>query len=188
MNPIFYIKLILQHFVTFSVIVIFTVCSSIFFSYSFFNDYKTKALIFTTIGVVNESRAYDHVQGAAYFAETVQGWLKNPVFLEKILSKSQVTASITAYRQERQNMVIEITAKSKNDAEVVSENVVQLLSEEISQYNTETNSNFTIMVQGEKISEVAGFSLISLIIVGFFIGSILGTSFIGCMHYCKQNW
>jgi TusA-related sulfurtransferase len=173
-----YLKLIKHHALSFSLIVIVTVLSTLIFSYNFRNLNTGQAVLFTTTGVIGETSAYAHVQGAAYFAETIQGWIKNQVLIDEVLRLVQTKATITAYRQERQNMVIEIIAEKKEVAHNIAKTLINRLNQEVLKYNQITKSNFKLINQGIKVYDIASYSFLYLFLAGTIGGIVLGSAFI----------
>jgi len=83
------------------------------------------------------------------------GWFRNPVFKHSILKKAQVTeaASISAQKQERQNMLIEIITSTQEQVQKIAEIVFSELENKISEYNKKTNSFFVVIHQGQSIKK-----------------------------------
>jgi len=158
---------------------------------------KAKAIIFTTTGVVGQNDSLSHVQGSAYFAETIQGWLKNPILIEQVnqniainLNTIDINFSINAYRQERQNMVIEITSSTKKNLEQISKELFLILQNKINIYNKKTKSDFILINQGISIIDISSFSIIYLfaaVILATIIISYLWIQFLRMSQLIKKE-
>ena len=116
---------------------------------------NVKATLFLTIATENSSDPEQAEIASTYFGETIMGWFRNPVFKHSILKKAQVTeaASISAQKQERQNMLIEIITSTQEQVQKIAEIVFSELENKISEYNKKTNSFFVVIHQGQSIKK-----------------------------------
>ena len=134
------------------------------------------ATLFLSIGTKQNaavSTSFDDVQAADYFADTVQGWLKNPELLRRIEEKAQSGAQFSARKQEKQNLLITWESASEEEARRISQAITEELRQEIEKYNTETESGYTLALTGTTIAEAPSKNIIFLVL-GLVAGLALG--------------
>ncbi len=135
-------------------------------------DYSAKGMVFTTVGVKFQKQAFEHVQGAMYFAETIQGWLKNPNITD------QISSSVSAYKQERQNMVIEVNGRTYDEVQADTEKLLGLINKRVNDYNRLTGAGFILITDTPKIITTASSSILFLVFVSVLGGIVSGVFFI----------
>lgn len=113
------------------------------------NTAPYETTIFISIGnnqnsALDQESAYENVQAAEHFSETVQGWFKNPKFQERI--KMNSSSEMNARKQEKQNLVVTFSSERAEEGQLGSEKLKNELEKEISGYNSGTNSDFQIAV------------------------------------------
>lgn len=139
-----------------------------------------KATVFLSIGV-NESGTkenqsssiYENVQAADQFAETVQGWFKNPDFLARIEKKSGFGSNITARKQEKQNLLVNFNTPTREQAERISEVIKNELVYELNTYNQQTNTAFQLALYTPNINEES-VNVLLFLLLGILAGLALG--------------
>lgn len=140
-----------------------------------------EATIFLSIGTKqtnNVSTSFDDVQAADRFTETVQGWFKNPDLLHRIEKATGQTVNLSARKQEKQNLIVSAPAIGENQATVIANTTIEQLRNDITQYNAETDSHYTLALTSITIEEQKA----KLLIFGV-VGFIFGLTFaIGLAH------
>lgn len=104
--------------------------------------------IFTTIANQSESSTQENEQASTYFGETLMGWFRNPAFLDKIYSQANAQGSLSAHKQERQNLIIEIDADSEANSEALAGAAFSVLQTEIEQFNQDTENKYQLLDLG----------------------------------------
>jgi hypothetical protein len=118
------------------------------------NSQKFISTMFLTVATQNSSNPEQAEVASTYFGETLVGWFRNPVFLASIKENNQSEIiTISAYKQERQNIIIEIQTHSKSSAINIAENVFENIILELTRYNSVSNNDFVIVDQGRTIRE-----------------------------------
>jgi len=111
-----------------------------------FNKTSFGTTVFLSIGAkqsVTQS-PFETVQAADHFSELVQGWFKNPALLNKIEDQSGSKPDLSARKQEKQNLVITYKTATEDQAKKVSQSMEQVLKAEITNYNLQNSSEFTL--------------------------------------------
>lgn len=109
--------------------------------------------IFTTIANESASSSQENEQAATYFGETVMGWFRNPAFLDKIEQKAETKGSLSAHKQERQNLIIELDSDSKENNTRLAKATLDVLKAEIEFFNQNTKNKFTLLNLGTNTYE-----------------------------------
>lgn len=104
--------------------------------------------VFTTIANQSNSSSQENEQASTYFGETLMGWFRNPAFLEKIYKQTTTEGSLSAHKQERQNLIIEIDANSELENEQLAEAALKILESEIAVFNHTTENKFQLLNLG----------------------------------------
>ena len=132
---------------------------------------------FLSIGHKYESRgelsAYETVRAADHYKETVQGWFKNPSFLNRIFAKAGTSSALSARNQEKQNILITFKTANEKSAEKLADSIEDTLLKEISEYNLKTGSEFTLALYDYTIVKTSD-KLAFFAIFGLFAGILLG--------------
>lgn len=187
-----HLKLILRHLLPITAVTAITILCALFFGKNFLAT-GYDATIFTTITVIrdntssNLSTSYDDVRAADHFTETVQGWFKNPAFLKSIreseLKQYNLTPdgdfTISAERQEKQNLVINFHVNEQDRVENISGKALSVLESAIQKYNRTSETDFAIASHETYSSESASklhFLILFALILGLCIG--IGLSYL----------
>ncbi len=147
-----------------------------------------KTTIFLTIGT-QDSRDPEQAEIAStYFGETIMGWFKNPVFIHSIKNsaKTEQDVSLSALKQERQNLLVEIIASTPEETKNISTHTLKKLQEEIVRYNKATGSAFVAIDQG-KNTKINKITKIIYPLAGALLGLILGLFIIALKELLKDE-
>lgn len=129
-------------------LIIFAVLLISFFFSIYFSLYHLTSSIhttlFTSISNHSDSSSQENEQASTYFGETLVGWFKNPVFLNKIFVQSGIKGAIYAHKQERQNLIIEIDTNNEFNGKILAEDVFKILEKEIEIFNQNSNNAYSI--------------------------------------------
>jgi capsular polysaccharide biosynthesis protein len=140
-------------------------------------EFKYETTVFLSIGhkynAADGISAYETVHAADSFKETVQGWFRNPSFLERIFDEADASADLSARNQEKQNILITYNTKDKNTAEKIADSIKDNLVNEISAYNIPTRSEFTLALYDYNIADSPD-RLVFFVLFGIFAGLFLG--------------
>lgn len=119
-----------------------------YMSWSFFWKNYVKLQLFTTISVNDENSSIsDKEEASTYFWETLIWWFQNPSFTSKILKNHNWDKYISAYKQERQNLIIEIKWESEEDVQRIARDAFLFLKKKIAEINRNSNSKYLLIDQ-----------------------------------------
>jgi len=171
-----YLKLAARH----SIVILTLTSLATLAGFSYFqlkNQEKYSTTLFITVGIKNEPSGnqeennYYNVQAADQFTETIQGWFKNPAFLNKINQQSNVSSAISAAKQEKQNLVITYETASREIATVKQNAIIKTLNSEINAYNLATSSQVQVAVNSAQ-SNPQSSSRFPYIAIAFILGLV----------------
>lgn len=134
-------------------------------------------------GMQSENSAFDNVQAADHFTETVQGWFKNPVFQKRIRIEGSSETSVR--KQEKQNLVLSFTSENPEVARKMNETTRSELQREIDSYNAATKNEFVIAIFASNVEEKP-LPLMLFLIVSLFGGAVLSSFAIYGYEYLFQ--
>lgn len=151
------------------------------------NSQKFISTMFLTVATQNSSNPEQAEIASTYFGETLVGWFRNPVFLASIKEHNQSEMiDISAYKQERQNIIIEIQTHKKSSAINIAENIFENISSELIRYNNVSNNNFVIVDQGRTIRESQN-ALFFYPLAGMLFGLFLSFFFFVMKEFFKNE-
>lgn len=131
--------------------------------------------VFTTMAADNQGQEGDASDAATYFAETVQGWLTNPALVTELAKKSGIeNFALSSHPQQRQNMIIDVTAASTDKSEELARLLLEILNRKITTYNIETDSSFGLIPQGMNTFQLASRSMMMYVLGGIIAGILVG--------------
>lgn len=153
-------------------------------SFGFYQLYRGgntyNATIFVNLGVKEKnglsqgnSSAYDLVQAADAFSETVQGWFKNPEFTSRIKNSLSAGIDVSAKKQEKQNLVITFKAPDETFAKKAAQSIRDNLQQEIGTYNLATNSSFQIAIYNAEFRTESSSVKYLILIIGLILGLMI---------------
>lgn len=155
MNILEALKLYKQHWI--AILLITLVVTAATLGAAMTRDPSThEATLFLSIGTKqmnNSSTPFDDVQAADRFTETLQGWFKNPDLLKRIEAQTGESVSLSARKQEKQNLIVSLPAMSEEQAQTIADATIQQLQQDIQTYNTQTESRYTLALSSVTISE-----------------------------------
>lgn len=144
---------------------------------------SNQGTIFTTINTKENIfysqtySQYEDVKSADHFTETLQGWFKNPSFLEEInkdiYNDNKRGLSISAERQEKQNLIINFKYDDKSQLKNIESSIIKNLKNQIEKYNKNTNTEFQIAIYDTFSSEIKS-KKIPLYIFAFIASLLIG--------------
>jgi hypothetical protein len=143
-----------------------------------FNKTSFATTAFLTLGAKQSVvlSPLDTAQAADHFSELVQGWFKNPAMLNKIETQSGSKPDLNARKQEKQNLVITYKTATEEAAKKVSQAMEQVLKDEITNYNLQNNSEFTLTSFGA-VTKENPMPLILFILAGLIGGFGVGFAY-----------
>jgi len=104
--------------------------------------------MFITVSVYDENSSISEKEKAAtFFGETLIWWFQNPSFTNQILKSFDWKNSISAYKQERQNLIIEVKSWTKDEVQQIARDTFLFLSKKISQLNKKSDSRYSLIDQ-----------------------------------------
>ncbi|MGL5831277.1 MAG: hypothetical protein ACRCZE_03965 [Candidatus Altimarinota bacterium] len=117
----------------------------------------------------NNTSAFENLQAADQFTESVQGWFRDPGFLNKINSVSNENFSLNARKQEKNNLLITFASPSEEKGIIHANSISQVLQSEIQIYNQNSDTNFNLALQNQNFSEIPA-NLLFYFLIGLFSG------------------
>lgn len=154
MPTIEYLFLGFRHkFFILSLTILLTICGYYFAISKLKTNYT--ATLFVSIAVKDEgkidlySSTLENLQAADLFTETIQGWFKNPSFINRIKTQAENLSNLTAKKQEKQNLVINFTTNTIEESEKNQKAIWNILNSEINLYNTATSTDFSIAISNQ---------------------------------------
>jgi capsular polysaccharide biosynthesis protein len=172
--------IIKRHLTGIVIIALVTTLAGALYYHLYSSDNPTAATIFINIGskektdAVNASSVYDHLQAADAFTETIMGWFKNKDLLSRIETQAMAEASITAQKQEKQNLLITFRTKNEQTAKKLSMSIQENLLAEIGTYNKSTGSSFQVTIFSATYEQYTSRTLLIIIFLGIILGLSLG--------------
>jgi hypothetical protein len=114
-----------------------------------------KVLAFVTVGIdqtqrPNETSSYELQRAAEHFSDTLLGWTLEPHFRAEFLAVAGEGYNLMGQRQEKQNLLFEITRSGENIAEndlSAGDAFLRVLHEQLNGYNAETHQGFVLAVE-----------------------------------------
>lgn len=152
---------------------------------------KDQVTIFSSISVKEDtnnnslSTSYDDVQAADHFTETIQGWFKNPIFVNNIKSEIQID-SLSAERQEKQNLFINYTINDPQRIDASVETVKKNLIAEIDKYNQTSGTDFQVALFSYE-SGITEAKTIYLVIFLLILGITTGIAYAYLYEYFQNK-
>ncbi len=150
------------------------------------NNTSVKTTMFLTLATENSNNPEQAEEAATRFGETVIGWFRNPVFVNNILEQTKTQVSLSASKQERQNILISIVSKNNDNTENVSKYIFKKLSNEIERYNIATKSIFVIIDQG-KTTSIRKNNFIIYALAWVVLGFVLSLSMMALKEFSKNE-
>ncbi len=146
------------------------------------NTKPFSSTVFVSIGTVQEpnlqnnpTNIFENVQASDQFSQTVQGWFKNPQFLDQLSQKTGIISDISASNQQKQNVVVTFDAATQDQANMLSQTVKDELNNEIQTYDNKTGTKFQAAILEANIQKKP-LSLILFLLVGI-LGGLIVASF-----------
>ena len=137
------------------------------------NSNNAKTTLFLTIATQSSKNPEQAEVAATYFGETLMGWFRNPAFTHSIIEETQIQgASLSALKQERQNLLVEANALNSSDAKTLADATLQKLRDEVKRYNQASKSEFVIINQG-RTTQINNSGILNFLIAGALFGFIL---------------
>lgn len=181
------IRFLKRHYIKILSAAILTAALSGMFYYVYRSGSNVNATVFINIGAKkgtatdDKSTALDLVQASDQFTETVQGWFKNPEFTERIGEPLNLQPSLTARRQDKQNLLVTFSSGDESVAKRISQNIRENLLADIGAYNRNTGAGFQVALFSASYKPASPAVLILVIILGLVLGAGIGK--ISCYLY-----
>jgi capsular polysaccharide biosynthesis protein len=143
-----------KHWKSIAIITLLTIISAVGFGYLFNRDaYATT--VFINVGAKSKPgiSTFETVQAADAFSESVMGWFKNPGFTEKVSAESGIAASMSARKQEKQNLIVTYKTETSEQGAKISSAIESNLRSEISLYDSTTSNDFNIALFNSATAE-----------------------------------
>ncbi|MEK9160338.1 MAG: hypothetical protein AAB383_06455 [Patescibacteria group bacterium] len=150
-------------------------------SYLYWKDFepRNKVLVFVTVGIdqterPDETSSYELQRASEHFSDVILGWTLEPSFRQDFLKEAG--ADFTGQRQEKQNLLFEITDAEENISEgdvSAGESFLKVLNAQLAEYEAATHQGYVLAVQnlsyelGQKSPlPMVGDVLLALVLVG----------------------
>src|SRR3989338_6333634 len=114
-----------------------------------------KVLVFVTVGIdqtarPTETSSYELQRASEHFSDVILGWTLEPSFRQDFLEEAGVWHTLTGQRQEKQNLLFEITNVLDNIAEdnvTAGAAFLRVLDAQLAEYNAATHQGYVLAVQ-----------------------------------------
>ncbi len=126
-------------------------------SYLYWKDFepRNKVLVFVTVGIdqtqrVNETSSYELQRASEHFSDVLLGWTLEPSFRHDFLEEAGAWHTLTGQRQEKQNLLFEITQVHENIAQdnvLAGEAFLRVLEHQLAEYNAVTHQGYVLAVK-----------------------------------------
>lgn len=128
----------------------------IWYLYIYWIEANVKTQLFLTIAVKSDnSSIYEIEEASVNFWETIIWWFRNPSFISEIIwDMRNQKINISAFKQERQNMIIEIISNSKDINDYIIKSSYIELNKKITEFNDTSNVKYMTLDQG-KITKIS---------------------------------
>lgn len=116
---------------------------------------RNKVLVFVTVGIDEtknpaEVSSYELQRASEHFSDVILGWTLEPSFRQDFLEEAGAWHTLTGQRQEKQNLLFEITNEQENIAanEVTAgEAFLKVLNAQLAEYDAATHQGYVLAVQ-----------------------------------------
>jgi len=161
-------------FYSFLILLFFTIVGSLtawVFTSKTVAERSFESTLFMTLVSSDENSSVEEKETAShFFAEALLGWTLSPAFVENL------GFPISSRKQERANMVFQISGVSPEDLKEKQKIFESVLEKKLSQYNTLANTRFSLLLDRPVIEEripKKSFWTMGGGIAGFFLGLFL---------------
>src|SRR3989339_313076 len=168
-----------------SLITVFFIFMSGFWTY-FLEKKQQEILIFVSLGTeklksdaLSKSSDVDLIEAADKFGETIIGWFKNPGFIKKIQNDIGTEIQVVgAKKQAMQNLAITLKIPFSSESQIndYGSGVLNLLKNEINEYNSITKNNYAIAtnyISGNTVYPNYKMNLVLGFLLGLFVSIFL---------------
>ena len=126
-------------------------------SYLYWKDFepRNKVLVFVTVGIdqtvrPDETSSYELQRASEHFSDVILGWTLEPSFREEFLNEAGEGYTLIGQRQEKQNLLFEITNTQENiasDDVRAGEAFLRVLNAQLMEYEAATHQGYVLAVQ-----------------------------------------
>lgn len=126
-------------------------------SYLYWKDFepRNKVLVFVTVGIDQterpvETSSYELQRASEHFSDVILGWTLEPSFRQDFLEEAGAWHTLTGQRQEKQNLLFEISNTQTNipaDEVGAGEAFLRILNAQLAEYEAATNQGYVLAVQ-----------------------------------------
>lgn len=116
---------------------------------------RNKILVFVTVGIdqtlrPDETSSYELQRASEHFSDVILGWTLEPSFRQDFLEEAGAWHTLTGQRQEKQNLLFEITNTNENissDNIAAGEAFLRVLNAQLLEYEAATHQGYVLAVQ-----------------------------------------
>ena len=149
------------------------------------NKENFKWQLYLTLAVEDKNSSISENELAANnFWETLIWWFRNPAFLKQILWEN-TGIWVSAYKQERQNLVIEVVSWNKNLTEEALRSSFITLYKNINKFNDNSDAKYMLIDQWQVFS-ISSSKNITYPFIGMFLFLIIAFAIIAIYEFL--NW
>lgn len=142
------------------------------------------ATLFLSFGIEDKATkttsSYENLQAADQITESIQGWFKDPSFINEINLNSPLNPNIQAKKQEKNNLLISFSSPDQDSAKLISNRILAVLTSRLTQYSTQSDLKITIATNSLDIALQSSKNKI-FILISIIIGLIVG--FLGALFW-----
>lgn len=125
-------------------------------SWLYWKDFEPRntVRVFVTVGIdqtqrPTETSSYELQRASEHFSDVILGWTLEPSFRADFLEEAGAWHTLTGQRQEKQNLLFEITNTNENiaaDNTAAGEAFLRVLQSQLDEYNAATHQGYVLAV------------------------------------------
>lgn len=160
-------------------------CVSSVSSYLYWKDFepRNKVLVFVTVGIdqterPDETSSYELQRASEHFSDVLLGWTLEPSFRQDFLNEAGAWHTLTGQRQEKQNLLFEITNIHENIAQndmSAGQAFLKVLNAQLAEYEAATHQGYVLAVQNTayEIGQHSGLPMVGDVLLAMVLAVVL---------------
>jgi len=157
-----------------------------FFAAKTYDRYKVDNTLFLIVGIQDKHQvnsSYENLEAAEQIAESMQGWFKDPAFLDDLQAKSGYSYAVKAKTQEKNNIIVNFSAADTASSNIYQKELLSLLMQKISSYNQSSDLQINLASSAFNIATRAESLPLFL-----FLAAVIGLFFGITLCYLYEHW
>lgn len=172
-----YIKVACRNLLT--IIIVVAICMTGAYLYSTNANAKPyQSTLFLSFSIQDKNAAsatstYENLEAADQITESIQGWFKDPGFINQINQSSNLNFPIQAKKQEKNNLLLTFNSSDELSSQKYSDQIVALLNQRLAQYNSKSDlqiNTATSTLHNDLTSSKTSLYLLIALAIGLIMG------------------